>query len=252
MKTTKFDGIYVKKLEYNEHQKNILGSGPYEYFIYVTKENEEFQIEELNSLSIYILYKSENATILVHEFKNKLSVGDVVQIENTTVNIKIYDGIAKFLISGTKHPCPKRKGISFTKEKDIYRVQKPWGYELWLNGQHPCYALKKIFIKAGTKTSLQYHRIKKETNVLFEGIAKLHYKNNPLITNDLVKSSDVTSVSLDPISVVDIPSLTLHRLEAITDILLFETSTPHLDDVVRVQDDSNRANGRLIAEHIHS
>jgi hypothetical protein len=41
----------------------------------------------------------------------------------------------------------------------------------------------------------------------------------------------------------------LHRLEAITDILLYETSTPHLDDVVRVTDDSKRPNGRIEQEH---
>jgi hypothetical protein len=41
----------------------------------------------------------------------------------------------------------------------------------------------------------------------------------------------------------------LHRLEAISDVLLYETSTPHLDDVVRVTDDSKRPHGRIEKEH---
>ncbi|OGT37073.1 MAG: hypothetical protein A3F11_11635 [Gammaproteobacteria bacterium RIFCSPHIGHO2_12_FULL_37_14] len=132
----------------------------------------------------------------------------------------------------------------------MYRVEKPWGHELWINGQHPCYALKKIFIKTGTKTSLQYHNFKQETNVLFQGIAKLHYKKNLLVENDLVTSADIGTTVLEPNSVADVSPLTLHRLEAMTDILLFETSTPHLDDVVRVQDDSKRSHGRLVEEHM--
>jgi len=48
---------------------------------------------------------------------------------------------------------------------------------------------------------------------------------------------------------VDVMPLTLHRLEAVTDILLYETSTPHLDDVVRILDDSRRPDGRLEQEH---
>ncbi|PCJ59311.1 MAG: sugar isomerase [Planctomycetota bacterium] len=132
----------------------------------------------------------------------------------------------------------------------MYKVIKPWGHELWLNGNHPCYALKQIFIKAGTKTSLQYHNFKQETNVLFEGTALLHYKLNPDVKNDLVISNDITTVQIEPISSVDILPSTLHRLEAISDITLYETSTPHLNDVVRVSDDSNRPDGRIEKEHL--
>ncbi|OGT34490.1 MAG: hypothetical protein A3C44_01125 [Gammaproteobacteria bacterium RIFCSPHIGHO2_02_FULL_39_13] len=134
----------------------------------------------------------------------------------------------------------------------MYKVEKPWGYELWINGQHPCYALKKISIKAGTKTSLQYHNFKQETNVLFQGLANLHYKKNILVENDCVSASDISTILLKPISAMDVVPKTLHRVEAITDIVTFETSTPHLDDVIRVQDDSKRPDGRLIEEHINT
>ena len=38
-------------------------------------------------------------------------------------------------------------------------------------------------------------------------------------------------------------------LEAVSDILLYETSTPNLDDVVRVLDDSHRLDGKILQEH---
>jgi mannose-6-phosphate isomerase len=120
---------------------------------------------------------------------------------------------------------------------------------LWINGQHPCYALKEIFIKAGTKTSLQYHNFKQETNVLFQGTAKLHFKANVQISNDQCKELDTETTQIEPVSSVDVMPNTLHRLEAVTDILLYETSTPHLDDVVRVLDDNKRPDGRLEMEH---
>jgi len=120
---------------------------------------------------------------------------------------------------------------------------------LWLNGQHPCYALKQIFIKATTKTSLQYHNLKQETIVLFDGTAKLHYKNSEHVGNDTVLSSDIATTEVYPVSSIDIIPSTLHRLEAVTDVTLYEISTPHLDDVVRVSDDSQRPSGRIEAEH---
>jgi mannose-6-phosphate isomerase-like protein (cupin superfamily) len=178
-----------------------------------------------------------------------MNEGDRVQAEDTAVHLTVQNGPVKILVAGTKTAHPDKKGLFFAKHADIYKVEKPWGHELWINGQHPCYALKEIFIKAGTKTSLQYHNLKQETNVLFQGTAKLHFKKNSAVENDHVTPADVTTADLGPISSVDVVPKTLHRLEAVTDILLYETSTPHLDDVVRVQDDSKRTHGRIEQEH---
>lgn len=153
------------------------------------------------------------------------------------------------MISGTSETHPNQKGLFFTSHENLYRVDKPWGHELWINGQHPLYALKEIYLKAGSKTSLQYHNFKQETNVLFEGCANLHYKSNDFVKNDNVTNGDLATVELAPISSIDVMPGVLHRLEALTDILLYETSTPHLDDVVRVSDDSMRPHGRIEREH---
>ena len=40
-----------------------------------------------------------------------------------------------------------------------------------------------------------------------------------------------------------------HRVMAITDIILQEVSTPEVDDVIRISDDSGRGSGKIEHEH---
>lgn len=120
---------------------------------------------------------------------------------------------------------------------------------MWITGEHSGYCLKEIYIIQGTKTSLQYHEIKRETNVLLEGTARLHFKNKEEVENKQVTAQDLSHYDLTPLSTVDVYPNTLHRLEALTDILLYEVSTPHLNDVIRVADDTQRAHGRIESEH---
>ena len=48
---------------------------------------------------------------------------------------------------------------------------------------------------------------------------------------------------------VNVNNYAVHRLKAISDILLYEVSTPHLDDVIRLADDKKRKDGRISTEH---
>ena len=84
-------------------------------------------------------------------------------------------GSIKLLVVGKKIRNIKNFFIKEVK-KDIYKVKKPWGYELWLNSLNNKFAFKKIFIKKGFQTSLQYHNFKRETNLILKGSAKLFYK----------------------------------------------------------------------------
>ncbi len=244
-----FGGNIVKQFQLGKLGKEMLGSGPYEYFIYETRANEEVRFSDLRSFSVYLFHKSAQAVVTVEGVDEKLEQGDRVQAEGRAVHLSVQGGAVQLLVAGTTQPHPDIKGLFFTRYADLYRVAKPWGHELWINGQHPCYALKEIFVQAGTKTSLQYHNFKQETNVLFRGTAKLHYKENTAVANDQVTASDTATVQIEPVSSVDVMPSTLHRLEAVTDILLYETSTPHLDDVVRVGDDNRRPDGRIEKEH---
>jgi len=249
MNTNLYGGNLVKVFELGNPGKQLLGSGPYEYYIYETNADDQVTFDELRSLTVYLLEKPAEANVHVRGVEEKMMQGDRVQAEDKPVVLTVTGGVVKLLISGTKEAHPVQKGLFYCSHSNLYKVDKPWGHELWINGQHPRYALKEIYLKAGSKTSLQYHNLKQETNVLFDGRTKLHFKKNDAVKNDDVDSSDLSQVELGPISSIDVVPGILHRLEAITDILLYETSTPHLDDVVRVTDDSKRPNGRIEQEH---
>jgi len=140
-------------------------------------------------------------------------------------------------------------------------VMKPWGHELWIaDGVRTPYANKKIFFKAGNQTSLQVHEHKFETNYVIEGSGYLliseHHFNCKLYLNGNMKQEDVDleisrmkTILLSPGVVFDVSPCHLHRVIATTDLTFIETSTCELDDVIRLQDDTGRAHGRIAKEH---
>ena len=118
-------------------------------------------------------------------------------------------------------------------------INKPWGREVWLE-LNDKYCYKRIYIKAGTRTSFQYHLKKLETNYIIEGEAEGWLENkNGEIVKSIKRKDDFFNV---------IP-LRKHRVIAITDLILQEVSTPEVDDVIRIEDDNNRPDGRVISEH---
>lgn len=244
-----FGGNLIKCCQLGNSGKQLLGSGPYEFFLYETEHNDHVVFDELRSFSIYVFDKPALAILSVQGLPCEIMQGDLIQAEDVSVQLSVQGGGVKLLIAGTKEAHPEKRGLFFTSHDNLYKVDKPWGHELWINGQHPRYALKQIYLKAGNKTSLQYHNFKQETNVLFQGRTNLHYKINESVKNDSVQSGDLAQIELSPVTSIDVVPGVLHRLEAITDLILYETSTPHLDDVIRVSDDSNRAHGRIIQEH---
>lgn len=225
--------------------RHVFAESPaYSYFL-LRLTDEETNLRDLESQTIFVLKADGGTRISVSGIE--VAPGEVVQAEKAPLTVSV-KGTTTLLVAGTK-TSSLAAGVRHFAANEIKKVSKPWGHELWLNGEHPGYAFKEIAIQAGTKTSLQYHRMKKETNVLFEGRAKLHYRADASVSNDLVSSSHLGNVELGPISSVDVNPNTLHRLEAVTDVILYEVSTPHLDDVIRVSDDANRAHGRIASEH---
>ena len=109
------------------------------------------------------------------------------------------------------------------------RVEKPWGYELRFV-RTDRFAGKVLFIKAGHQLSLQYHERKDEAFYVQEG------------TLDLVlgRPEDERVVRLGPGGSHHIVPGTVHRFRAVTDVLMFEVSSPELEDVVRLVDDYGR------------
>ncbi len=109
------------------------------------------------------------------------------------------------------------------------RVDKPWGYELRF-ARTPRYAGKVLFVRAGKQLSLQLHRQKDEAFFLQEGRLELV----------LGQGKEQRVVRMGPGEASHIPAGTIHRFRAVTDCLLFEVSTPELEDVVRIEDDFGR------------
>lgn len=118
-------------------------------------------------------------------------------------------------------------------------VSKPWGKEEWLE-LNDKYCYKRIYINAGTRTSYQYHEKKLETNFIIEGEAEVWLENDQgVVEKSIMKAGDFFTVRPPK----------KHRVIAITDLILQEVSTPEVDDVVRIEDDSDRGDGRLESEH---
>lgn len=110
-------------------------------------------------------------------------------------------------------------------------VEKPWGREIWL-ALTDAYCFKRIEIKAGHKTSLQYHNQKEETNYLDAGSAVFH---------TVGEDGKLFGTEVEAGFFVHLPPGVVHAFEAKTDIVLMEASTIHVDDVVRLDDDYGRA-----------
>jgi mannose-6-phosphate isomerase len=107
------------------------------------------------------------------------------------------------------------------------RVEKPWGWELiWAEAEQ--YVGKLLFIRAGEALSLQYHELKHESWLVQEGRARLELGRADVGELDIVE--------VGPGDALRYPPGTLHRVTALEDTLILEVSTPHLDDVVRVED----------------
>lgn len=143
-------------------------------------------------------------------------------------------------------------------EKETKAVIKPWGNgivdgvegvgELWLNyhkGENvgdkaKKYVFKKLYVKAGTKMSLQYHVNKLETNHLISGRAEAWLENDTgEIERKIVAAGDSWTI----------PCGRKHRIIALTDMVMLEASTPEVDDVIRIEDDTGRPDGRIDSEH---
>jgi mannose-6-phosphate isomerase len=110
---------------------------------------------------------------------------------------------------------------------EVRRVPKPWGHEtIW--AATDLYVGKTLHIKAGHALSKQYHRVKDETVYLLSGELKycVQMEGSDRIEDVFLKQGEAFRIT---------PG-TIHYMEAVTDCDVLEASTPHLDDVVRLQD----------------
>lgn len=101
-------------------------------------------------------------------------------------------------------------------------VNKRWGKEYLLDVTKN-YAMKRLQIDAGKNISLQYHVKKHETWHIVNGcgVAKVDGKEFRVNVGDTVR----------------IPAGTMHQVMAITNLIIIESSTTELDDIVRIKEE---------------
>jgi len=104
-------------------------------------------------------------------------------------------------------------------------VDKPWGKEEILEVNDK-YVVKKLHMKKGKRCSLQHHEQKTETIYVLSGILLLH--------------KDGKIIMMKPGNFCTILPGEIHRMEGKEDATYLESSTPELDDVIRVEDDYGR------------
>ncbi len=107
------------------------------------------------------------------------------------------------------------------------RIEKPWGYELvWAHTND--YVGKLLHINPGHRLSKQYHEIKEETVYVLSGLL-YNWDEEDMAT------------MYPPGKSVHIRPGQVHRFGAKDEAVeLIEVSTPHLEDVVRLEDDYSR------------
>ena len=143
----------------------------------------------------------------------------------------------------------KNKPIDWNyNDSEAKTVSKPWGKEIWINfrkeekigDEDKRYVLKKLYINKGTKTSFQYHEKKVETNYLVKGTIEAWFETEVgIIDKKILKAGSVWSI----------PAGVKHRIVTLDDVVLIEASSPEVDDVIRISDDTLRGDGRIDSEH---
>ncbi|MBR9703240.1 hypothetical protein GOV10_04335 [Candidatus Woesearchaeota archaeon] len=138
---------------------------------------------------------------------------------------------------------PEQYFFSLEKEgrfPQVYHIDKPWGGEDWLTVLSDGHVLKRISMNAGFRCSYQKHFFKLETNYLIEGEARLLLEDEHGI--------DQTTI-IKPGEGWYVPVPRRHRVFADKPYVAFEVSTPEVDDIERMADDSGRGDGRVTTEH---
>ena len=107
------------------------------------------------------------------------------------------------------------------------RVEKPWGWELiWAHAE--AYVGKILFVRAGHSLSLQFHREKDEAWYVESGRAtvQLGEAGQGSLNTEVIGAGACFRFR---------PG-TVHRVTSLEDTTILEVSTPHPDDVVRLED----------------
>lgn len=236
-------GALVNKEQTMTCSARVLGSHPYTYELIQLGAGSEYFLDKSVRCCVYI-FCVEVGNVSV----NNCELGAACFALGNVTRLNMHSSSNATVLLAYHESSVGIESLTVYHESQAKRVEKPWGYEIWLTGDpSELFAFKKIYIKAGNKTSLQYHKVKRETNFIVDGFASLSYDQSGAYNGE--DEYNVSTKTFKGPFVVDVFPNTIHRLDALTDITLLEVSTPELDDVIRLQDDAGRSNGRVLDEH---
>ena len=109
----------------------------------------------------------------------------------------------------------------------IRRVEKGWGYELWIHNAED-YCGKILVLLAGKTCSLHYHRRKSET---------FYIQSGRLSMRTVDESNDESTFEMGPGDVLELPPALRHQFTGLAERTeIIEFSTQHFeDDSVRLE-----------------
>lgn len=100
------------------------------------------------------------------------------------------------------------------------KYEKAWGFELWLaNNEEHNYCGKILHINKGQRFSMHFHALKHETFFLLLGKVRLEVINT--------ETAQTMSCELEPGATFEVPRFLPHRIEALEDSDIIESSTFH-------------------------
>jgi mannose-6-phosphate isomerase-like protein (cupin superfamily) len=101
------------------------------------------------------------------------------------------------------------------------KTEKPWGYEK-VQIITELYLLKELYIREGYQSSYHFHKNKDETMLIMQGTGYIEFDDR----KEYFETGDT----------IHIKPYERHTIVASTDTVLYEASTPFLDDTTRVKD----------------
>lgn len=121
--------------------------------------------------------------------------------------------------------------MSFTTQPYQKKIEKPWGHEVIYTPPHDGRLGKILFIRAGRRLSLQYHDAKEETLCLVSGKSLIWLEND---------EGEIVKMPMDLHKGYAIALMQKHRVEAVEDSYVIESSDEEKGNTFRLEDDYAR------------
>ena len=109
------------------------------------------------------------------------------------------------------------------KKQHPKKVEKKWGYELWIHNNTDYCGKLLVFTKSGNKFSMHYHMIKDETWYVQKGAFQFDWIDT--------ENGERCYTQIQEGDVIEIKKGLPHQLTALTEeATVFEVSTQHFDE----------------------